>query len=275
MGTNILRLYPAPSEERPLEGTYLAHELPQRRGSEPLIYTNFIASLDGRISEVAPQGRRRRVPEAIANPRDWRLYMELAAQADVLLTSGRHLRAVAEGRHAALLGLDAYPDLVAWREARGMPRQPALAAVSESLDIPVAAVRRSFSGPVYAVTSKATPGEKVRRLEEEGMAVLTAGAGPALDGRELAGALSDQGWKRIYSIAGPRVAHALLAGGAISRLYLTLATVVLGGREFDTLTLGDSLSPPVRFALSELYFDSSAPDGAAQMFGVFDPVAQT
>lgn len=272
MESRLLRLYPPPSEPQALEGTYLAHDLPRYRGDQTVIYTNFITSLDGRISELDAETRRRRVPEAIANARDWRLYMELAAQADVLLTTGRHLRAVAEGRHAGLLAFEDFPDLVAWRQARNMPRQPALAAVSEGLDIPVAGVRRQFSGPLFALASAAAPASKVRRLEDEGMNVLTAGTGAALDGRAISRALREQGWKQTYSIAGPRVAHALLHADVLDRLYLTLATVILGGREFDTLTLGSGLEPPTKFTLSELYLDSSAPPGAAQLFGAFDAV---
>jgi riboflavin biosynthesis pyrimidine reductase len=266
----ILRLYPAPYEERPLEGTYLAHDLSGRGEDNAFVYTNFLSSLDGRISEVDPHSRRRRVPEAIANARDWRLYMELAAQAEVILTTARHLRAVAEGRQKGLLGFDRYPDLARWRSERGMPAEPALAAVSESLDIPVAGVRKHFGGPLYALVSASAADSKVQRLQEQGVRVLQAGTGPALDGRQMGRVLREQGWRQVYSIAGPRVAHALLAGGILKRLYLTLATMALGGREFDTLTLGHALSPPVRFTPAEIYLDRTAPPGAAQLFGAFD-----
>lgn len=272
MDRPILRLYPTPSEERPLAGTYLAPGLPDGLADEPIVYTNFISSLDGRISEVDPKSGRRRVPEAIANERDWRLYLELAAQADVLLTTSRHLRAVADGRHGGLPDFAGHPDLAGWRRARGMPPQPALAAVSEGLDIPVEALQRRYSGTVAVLAASSAPASKVERLEAQGATVLPAGTGPALDGRAISRALAARGWSRIYSIAGPRVAHALLAGGVLDRLYLTFATLVLGGREFDTLTLGNGLAPPARFTPTELYLDRSAPAGAAQLFGIFDTV---
>lgn len=270
MQGNLLRLYPPPGEQRPLEGAYLSHDLPARWRGSGAVYTNFISSLDGHISELAPGSGRRRVPSAIANPRDWRLYMELAAQADAFLTTARHLRAVADGRHTDLIGLDDYPDLIAWRQSRGLPRQPALAAVSESLDIPVDQVRSAYSGPLIALVSAAAPASKVRRLEERGMEVLRTGEGPALDGAALYQALRAHGWQRIYSIAGPRVAHALIQAGVLNRLYLTIATLALGGREFDALTRGDALEPPGRFTLAELYLDTAAPAGASQLFAVFD-----
>lgn len=272
MDKPILRLYPAPCEEQPLEGTYLSRSLPDGPADEPFVFTNFIVSLDGRISEVDPHSGRRRVPGAIANNRDWRLYLELAAQSDVLLTTARHLRAVAGGRHAGLLGLEGHPDLADWRRARGMSPQPALAAVSESLEIPVDAVRDHFPGNLIVLASASAPVSKVEKLQAQGVEVLRAGTGPALDGRAIGQALAGRGWRRIYSIAGPRVAHALLAGGVLNRLYLTLATLVLGGRQFDTLTLGDGLAPPACFTPAALYLDRAAPAGAAQLFGIFDAV---
>jgi len=46
------------------------------------------------------------VPRAIANERDWRLFQELSAQADIFLTSGRYLREWAKGQAQEIL-----PDL--------------------------------------------------------------------------------------------------------------------------------------------------------------------
>jgi len=270
MERELLRLYPTADKPRPLAGTYLAHDLPGRSPDAGFLYTNFITTLDGRISEVDTHSRRRQVPRAVANERDWRLFLELAAQADALLTTGRHLRALAAGRHTGAIRLDSHPDLVQWRQDRGLPRYPALVAVSESLDIPVTAVQRHYQGPLFAAVSEAAPPSKVGRLEDQGMEVIRAGQGPALSGGALRMALERRGWQRIYSIAGPRVAHSLLQEHALDRLYLTVATLALGGRDFDTLALGNQLVPPARFSLTELYLDTFAPGAASQLFAVLD-----
>src|SRR4051812_17752639 len=97
MADNLIRLYPPPAEEQSLEGLYLAQDVRLlAQGRRPFVYTNFVTSLDGHISEPSDtQGRQ--VPKAIANSHDWRLYMELVAQADVLITTERQLRAMAAG----------------------------------------------------------------------------------------------------------------------------------------------------------------------------------
>ena len=48
--------------------------------------------LDGRIALPAAGRSSHQVPPAIANARDWRLFQELAAQADLLITSARYFR---------------------------------------------------------------------------------------------------------------------------------------------------------------------------------------
>ncbi|PTN10315.1 hypothetical protein [Nitrosomonas aestuarii] len=46
-----IKLYPQPGGEQPLKDTYLAHDLRQFAvESRAFVYTNFVASLDGRIA---------------------------------------------------------------------------------------------------------------------------------------------------------------------------------------------------------------------------------
>ncbi len=61
------------------------------------------------------------VPKDTSNPRDWRLYQELAAQADLFLSTGRYLRDWAEGNAQEILQMDnpKFADLREWRIARG------------------------------------------------------------------------------------------------------------------------------------------------------------
>lgn len=270
---DITRLYPPPAETRPLTGLYLNHEL-HRRGSpqRPFVYSNFIASLDGRISEREPDSGRHRVPAAIANSRDWRLYMELAAQADVLLTTARHLRAVSAGRHTELIeiGREPHADLASWRASRGLAPQPAIAAVSAGLEIPAAALRRRCQAPLLVLTSRDAPAARVRELQDHDIEVVPVGSGTSVDGDALVRALAARGMGRIYSIAGPRVLHTLLAAGRLDRLYLTLAQVLLGGDHYDTLTAGPPLTPAAGFQLHELHLDAAAPPGAGQLLASFN-----
>ena len=105
MTDTVIRLYPQPSREAPLQGLYLDHDL--RRHAEglgrPFVYSNFVTSLDGRIAVPGPTGSGLIVPKQIANPRDWRLFQELAVQADLIISSGRYLRDYAEGHAEEIL----------------------------------------------------------------------------------------------------------------------------------------------------------------------------
>ena len=72
----ILKLYPLPAQETPLQGAYLSHDLRlySERANKPFIYANFVVSLDGRIAIPHPSGHGLTVPQATANARDWRLF---------------------------------------------------------------------------------------------------------------------------------------------------------------------------------------------------------
>src|SRR5690606_6878447 len=108
-----MSLYPNPGQETALRRMYLAHDIRERTapGDRAFVYTNFVTSLDGRIAVERPDGSGLMVPSQTANPRDWRLFQELAVQADILITSGRYLRDYAGGRAQEILRIYDDPDL--------------------------------------------------------------------------------------------------------------------------------------------------------------------
>ena len=94
MDKDILELYPNPGREHRLQGLYLDQIAARGDSNDTFIYSNFISSLDGRIALPGAGRSSHEVPPAIANSRDWRLFQELAAQADLLITSARYFRQV-------------------------------------------------------------------------------------------------------------------------------------------------------------------------------------
>src|SRR4051794_38428206 len=136
-GKNVLRISPGPSAPVPLHGLYLRDPLrPAARGAQPFVYTNFITSLDGRISLPDPQTAKRTVPRAIANTRDWRLFQELAACADSLVMSARYVRDLPRGITATSFPVSVkaeHGDLLQWRLEQGLAPQPAIVIVTASL----------------------------------------------------------------------------------------------------------------------------------------------
>lgn len=270
----VTRLYPAPHKDMQLEGLYLDHLLHKRgRDGVPYVYSNFITSLDGRIA-VGESGRTTHtVPSAITNPRDWRLYQELAGQADILITSGRFYRQSSAGEAQDVLPVGnqpAFADIRNWRIEQGLKAQPDIAIMSGSLEIPLGALKNYRSRRLIAVTGEEADEGKVQTLLDQGVEVVHAGAGRQVDGRLMAERLAEAGYRSLYAIAGPAVFGTLLKASVVDRLYLTFACTLLGGYVFDTLTRGEPLVPPQGMRLGSLYHDVHAPPGAGQLFAMFE-----
>jgi riboflavin biosynthesis pyrimidine reductase len=106
----------------------------------PFVYGNFVSSLDGRIALVDASSGVSYLPEGLTNPNDFRLFLELQAQADCLITRGGYMRAIAAGRPDDILQVRTGKenrDLAAWRRAQGLSGQPAVVIASANLDFPM------------------------------------------------------------------------------------------------------------------------------------------
>jgi len=275
----IFQLYP-PVEDPgvpvhfPLKGLYLRHDLRAyaAQTGEPFVYSSYVASADGRIAVPHASKPGLTVPAAIANDRDWRLFQELAVQADVILTSGRYLRDYADGRAQEILRVyddPAFADLKAWRLARGLAAYPALAVISASLDFPVSRALTSEGREVVVITTAQADPTRKQTLAAQTGRVLIAGE-QRVEGASLVAQLAARGYRTICNATGPKVLHMLLADRALHRLYLTCAHRILGGQPFSSIVEGPLLSPPVDLRLAALYLDLHALGGAGQMFTVYE-----
>ena len=274
MAEDILELYPDSGRRHPLHGLYLEQTLAHADDAgRPYIYTNFIASLDGRIALPGAGRHSHQVPPAIANARDWRLFQELAAQADLLITSARYFRQAAGREAQAELPLGSareFDDLRDWRIAQGLSAQPDIAIFSASLDIPQSALDHYRERKLFLVTGAAADPVKLARLSADSdLQVITCGTQATVDATQLRAQIAGHGYRRVYAIAGPSVLHTLAAGGALDRLYHTTAHCLLGGTEFDTFVWGDELQPAVNLPLQAMYLDTLAPAGCGQTLAVY------
>jgi riboflavin biosynthesis pyrimidine reductase len=264
----ILQLYPT-QREVALTGLYLDHDL--RREGEKLgrayIYSNYVVSLDGRIA-IPREGGGSKVPEATANDRDWRLFQELAIQADVIITSGRYLRDYAEGKAQEILAVYDKPqfaDLRAWREDRGLSPQPDLAVVSGSLDFTIPQVLIEQKRRVIVFTDEGANKSRVAELRDQAGEVIIAGD-ERVAGRPMANGLTELGYRTVFMGTGPQVHRMLLADNVVDRFYLTHAHRFLGGEPYSSVVEGALLPQPVGVTLNTLYHDPYALDGLGQLF---------
>jgi riboflavin biosynthesis pyrimidine reductase len=276
---NLVRLFPTPGADVPLRGLYLSEPFaPPAKRSASFVYANFIASLDGRISLPDPRTLKRSVPRAIANRRDWRLFQELAACADALLTSGRHVRDLPNGVSARNFPVSSereYEDLARWRSALGLSPQPAVVVVTASLDLQPLAPLVESGRAVYVATGSAADPRKTAAVESQGVRVLKAGDGTRVEGRMLVEALAREGHRNIALIGGGETLDALVVDDVLDRLYLTFACRMLGGLSFDTLLTGPALPQAALFTLKALHYDAQGADrsNVEQLFAIFDRCA--
>ena len=273
--TALTQFFPQPVQRIPLKGAYLAHDLRQyaQRSGKTFVYSNFVVSIDGRIAIPRDNGEGLRVPPAIANDRDWRLYQELAAQADMLISSGRYLREWAAGQAQEILQVDdpKFADLREWRRQRGLSSQADIAIVSHKLDFPIPDVLTANGRKVVIFTTEQADPEKIKAVASGAIRVIVVGEDD-VDGARMIAHMTELGYRTIYSGAGPQIMHVLLTGNVLNRLYVTQANRLLGGQPYASIVEGVLFEPPVNLKLNTLYFDAAGLDGLGQLFVSYDRV---
>jgi len=257
----VRSLFPDSSESLPLEGLYLNLNLHRQAGEgEMLIYSNYVASLDGRISRFNPETDDYEVPKSLANARDWRLYQELAAQSDILITSARYFRQLSQGTAQDMLPVGkGFDDLKQWRIDQGLKAQPDVAILSRSLDIPTEVFEQLGDRTIYVMTSASAPADKRAALESQGFTVMTVGE-VDVEGRALRKALITLGLRSAYMIAGPAVHSTLIQAGVLDRLFLTTRFTLLGSEKTHGFFEGQDVTPE----LMNLYLDEEGEQMFAQ-----------
>ena len=251
-------------EERPvsLEGLYLSHRLQElaERIERPIVVANYITDINDVISVEGVRGS----PEELQNPSDWRLFQELTAQADILITGAGYMTEFAEEGESVqnvLTQFDkgsTFEELGNWRVRKGLKRNPDLVVVSRSLNFSIPKIvsesgRMIFVFTIYSMQDS----EKARELEGAGATVFGAGK-DGVDGAVMIERLGQEGYGVIKMTSGPRVLKILMDAefknqegkvrrkGALDRLYITRvgrtiagdllrAITVLDGRRVDDL----------------------------------------
>jgi riboflavin biosynthesis pyrimidine reductase len=263
---NLIQLYPPSAKELPLKGAYLAHNLRQYgiRDSRPYIYSNYITSIDGRIAIPREDGSGMTVPESIANERDWRLFQELAAQADLVISSGRYLRDWADGRAQEILRVDdpRFADLRQWRKDQNLSPYPDIAIISGSLQFPIPDTTGNRKVLVFTTAEADT--KRIKEIEDQAGRVLIAGD-QSVRGDEIARHMADMGYQNVFNSTGPKVLHLLLDDDVLDRLYVTHANKLLGGKPFSSIVEGSLFHPAVPLQINSIYLDKFALDGLGQL----------
>lgn len=265
----LLRLFPQPSAACPLKNVYLdpfGWRQPDR--TRPVVAANFVTSLDGRIAAATRANPELHLPKSLTSAEDFRLFLELHAQADCLITHGKYLRSLEAsvlGNILQLPNTPEYEDLHAWRRRQGLRKHPDVVIASSSLEFPLHASLEESGQKVYLAAGQDTDPARRQDWQAQGLELLIAGKSDSVQGKPLVDALARRGYRNIYLIAGPRMLHTMLEDRQLDRLYTSISHQVLGGQTYRTLLEGETLTH-CRLRLSSLLLDEASDNGCGQFF---------
>jgi len=270
MQKSLLRLYPNSGENCAITGLYLAHQIHKLGTAEsPFVYANFLSSLDGRIALEDVSQSTTYIPKHLTTVSDFRLFMELHAQADCLISHGGYMRALGEGRLGNILQVRD-KELIEWRRNNNLKAQPAVIIASASLNFPMHKSLHEHAQKVYIATGRNADPDRIRYWQDLGYPILVTGEDQMVQGASLVHELRELGYKSIYLIAGPQMLDTIVREKQLSRLYLTITHQLIGGKDFRTLLTGSTLGPEGNLILKSMYYDPDSPPESGQFFMQFD-----
>jgi riboflavin biosynthesis pyrimidine reductase len=206
------------------------------QAARPRVVAAMIASVDGRASvEGSASG--------LGHPADQALLRELRAAVDAILVGTGTLRAE---RYANVLDDDQRER----RAHRGLDREPVVATISRSGDVPVDVPL--FAEPdarieIYAEAE--VPGLDSHGAQVDVHRFPPGGARPTAVLEHLVAA---RGVRSVLCEGGPTLLRAIVAEQCVDHLMFTLAPLLVAG-EAAAILAGDELRPPARFALREVH----------------------
>lgn len=268
----VIRLQPLPHNEIKLHGLYLNHQLHQIGStSEPFVYANFLSSIDGRIAVTDPATGLSSTPRCLTSIEDFRLFQELQAQADCMITHGGYMRSLASGRLGNILQVGLRKnahDLASWRLYHGLTPQPDLVIASSSLDFTIPASLANHQQKVIIATDTNADPKRIQYWQQRGYEVMIAG-NKMVDGGQLTKLLAHLGYQTLYLIAGPQMLATMIHNQKLQRLYLTVNHQLLGGETFHTLIPGSFQQSSHQLNLIEHYYDVLSSNHHGQFYSCY------
>ena len=279
MNKTIISLYPpspgqnAGQQPDSVRGLYLRKNLHLQGFT---IYADFLSSLDGRISISHGEGHSKEsiLPKSITSADDFRLLLELQAQADCIVTHGGYLRSRQSGALGDVLSVGTqagHEDLAEWRRAQGLSEQPLVVVCSASLNFPPP--DNVSSNRVQIITGGQSDAKRIDEWRERGYHVVTTNDKNWVSGVALTAHLKSIDVNGVFLLAGPTLFESLIATRGIQHLFLTMSHRLVGSPEFHTMMPGVAQFNTCRLAQKELFYVSNGDndaDAPAQWFAHFE-----
>ena len=263
---NLIQLYPKHLPLESIHGLYLAEQIGT---GEAIVYANFVSSLDGRIA--VKQTKKSFLPKQLTNSSDFRLFLELQAHTDCLVTHAGYLRARAAGDLGDILNIgnvSGHEDLSQWRRRQGLASTYTLVVCSKSLDFPEP--DPAYRKHTIIAACEDSPEQKIKIWRDKGYSVVIAGE-QWVRAKDLIPLLKQQGYRAIFLAAGPKLLTSSIHDKCLDLLYLTISHQLIAGKNFHTLIEGlDTELQHCRLEQKHLIYDSSPSLPHPQWYVRFD-----
>lgn len=270
-----------------VKGLYLRLDLQEvaKKSGKALVIANYVCDQNDVIAKKK-EGEFQ-VPWELKNAPDWRLFQELTAQSDVIITGTGYLQRFAKMGAKAQDVINQFSkngefaELGDWRDKHGMKRNPDIAVVSRSLDFDIPEAIFSENRKVYVFTTNdgaASP--KAKEYQKAGAEVLPAGKN-GVDGKIMIRNLESRGYKVIKNTTGPRVLEILLHGHVLDAIFITRVQkgITKEGEEFQTVLKDKKLENLNEFKYNRLFYleEVKAADGnmISEDFGVYNKISNS
>ena len=272
MTKQVLQLYPHPGTALDLKNLYLDHcGWHQSDTKNPKVVANFLTSIDGRIAIGTHNTPNLHLPKNLTSKEDFRLFLELYAQADCLITHGGYMRSVTSNTLGNILQLpdsDEFADLHEWRKQQGLKPHADIVIASASLEFPMHESLQNSGQKIYIATGKKADPERCDTWKKQGYEIIQAGSTKYVEGALLIKELAKKNYKHIYLIAGPKMLHTMVQGQQLHTLYLSSSHQLLGSETFRTILDGCALKD-LRLKLNSLYYDEKSENNCGQFFSSY------
>lgn len=209
----IDRLFPQAASDLSDEALAALFARPDR--SDPWLRVNFVSSVDGAAAVEGVSG-------ALGGEADRRVFDILRELCDVVIVGAGTVRT--EGYGAMVLDEPS----VDRRGARGLPRHPTFAIVSNRLDLdPASHIFTEAPVRVIVVTTDASSRDRRKALSL--VADVVIAGGDHLDPTLLVAELAARGLTQQHCEGGPSLFGTLLAAGVVDELCLTVSPQLVAG----------------------------------------------
>ena len=273
MVKSVVRLYPQPTETVPLQGLYLRRDwLAQDNEDLPIVYANFLTSMDGRIALKNHEIESFDLPARLKSDEDFMLLLELYAHADCIITHGGYMRSLSAGRLGNVLQLPTTQGteyLHEWRYQHAMKPNPDIVIVSGSLEFPWHESLDESHQQVHIATGGMASAENYQQWLDKGRNIYQFGESTHVDVNELMHFLNAQGYQSVYLMAGPDLLQDMLRHGHVKHFFMTMSHQLMSGQTFKSLLNGEPLGDAGNMKLQQMYMDVSNSNSLSQWYVEF------